>query len=171
MGVLMFRRLLLARFLLLASVAWSQSGPPQSSEPSMPGMDMSQHDMSNMKGMPMADDKNKDEEKDDGTSAHVMQSMEGQMDMGPHMKMTALRPTRSGDAARAQQVVEAARQSAEKYTDYHAALAEGFKIFLPNVPQKVYHFTSRANAIEAELHFNPSTRLRSSTKSMATITS
>ena len=53
------------------------------------------------------------------------------MDMGPHMKMTALRPPKPGDAARAQQVAEDARKASEKYTDYHAALADGFKIFHP----------------------------------------
>ena len=43
---------------------------------------------------------------------------------------------------------------AEKYKDYRTALADGFKIFLPNVPQKVYHFTNRGFAMEAELRFN-----------------
>ena len=71
-----------------------------------------------------------------------MHSMEGHMDMGPHMKMTALRQPKPGDAARAQQVAEAARKASEKYKDYHVALAEGFKIFIPNVPQKMYHFTN-----------------------------
>ncbi len=60
-----------------------------------------------------------------------MHSMEGHMDMGPHMKMTALRPAKPGDAERAQAVVEAARKASEKYIDYHAALADGFKIFHP----------------------------------------
>jgi len=149
----MFRSILLARFIFLASIAWTQSSQAPAQQ-SMPGMDMSQHDMSNMKNMPTDGDKNA-EKVDPTTSASAMQSMEGHMDMGPHMKMTALRPAKPGDAARAQQIAESARQAAEKYTDYHVALAEGYKIFLPNVPQKVYHFTSRANAIEAELRFNP----------------
>lgn len=147
----MFSRLVLVYLALLANVAWSQSSQPQNTEQSMPGMDMSHHDMSNT---PTVDDKDA-EKPDPTTSAGAMHSMEGHMDMGPHMKMTAVRPVKPGDASRAQQVAEEARRGAEKYTDYHVALAEGFKIFLPNVPQKVYHFTSRANAIEAELHFNP----------------
>jgi len=77
------------------------------------------------------------------------------MDMGPHMKMTALRSPKPGDAARAQQVVEEARKVAEKYQDYHTALADGFKIFLPEVPQSMYHFTNRAYAVEAAFSFNP----------------
>jgi hypothetical protein len=139
----------------------SQSGTASSgSQQSMPGMDMSQHDMSNMpasntpassmKDMPMAD-----KDADSETGAHVMHSMEGHMDMGPHMKMTALRTAKPGDAARAQQVVDGARKAAEKYVDYHTALADGFEIFLPNIPQKIYHFTSRKYAMEAVVQFNP----------------
>ena len=56
---------------------------------------------------------------------------------------------------RAQQIAEEARRAAEKYKDYHVALADGFKIFLPNIPQKMYHFTNYANAGEAEFRFNP----------------
>jgi hypothetical protein len=146
--------------LLLASVSWGQSQTmAQSNPPSqeMPGMKMpdasSGHDMSNMKDMPMGADK--DADKDSEASAHAMHSMEGHMDMGPHMKMTALRQAKPGDAARAQQVVEAARKTSEKYTDYHAALADGYKIFLPNVPQKMYHFTNYGYGIENAFHFNP----------------
>jgi hypothetical protein len=145
---------------ILCSVAWGQtSSTPQSAAPpagqqSMPGMDMSGqsgHDMSNMKGMNMGGDK--DAEND--ASAHVMNSMEGHMDMGPHMKMTALRPPKPGDAARAQQIVEAARKASDKYLDYHTALADGFKIFHPEVPQKMYHFTNYGFGMEAAFHFNP----------------
>ena len=117
----------------------------------MPGMDMSGHDMSNMKDMPADADKDADSD----ASAHAMHSMEGHMDMGPHMKMTALRPSKPGDAERAQQVVEVARKVSGKYTDYHVALADGFEIFLPKVPQKMYHFTNYGYAREAFWHFNP----------------
>jgi hypothetical protein len=139
----------------LCSVAWGQTQNPAStssqpsSQDSMPGMDMSRmshHDMSDMKDMPMNDNE---------TGAPVMHSMEGPMDMGPHMKMTALRPLKPGDAERAQKIADAARTAAEKYTDYHAALADGFRIFLPNVPQKMYHFTNYRHAREAIWHFNP----------------
>src|SRR6202050_1609990 len=138
---------------LLSCLAWSQqqpaaSGAPAGAQQSMPGMDMSGHDMSNMnmKDMPMGDN---------DASAHAMHSMEGHMDMGPHMKMTALRPAKPGDTERAQKVSEAARKASEHYLDYKTALAEGFKIFLPNVPQKVYHFTNYEYAKEAAFHFNP----------------
>ena len=115
----------------------------------MPGMDMSggaHHDMS-MKDMPM--------DNDSETSSHVMHSMEGHMDMGPHMKMTALRQPKAGDAARAQKVAEQAREASEKYKDYHTALNDGFKIFHPEIPQKMYHFTNYGYAMEAAFKFNP----------------
>jgi hypothetical protein len=156
--------------ILVCSLAWgqtqngqtqNQNGQPQSAPPngtqsggqqSMPGMDMSggmQHGAPGMKDMPMGD------KEGDDAAAHVMHSMEGHMDMGPHMKMTALRPSKPGDAARAQLIADEARKASEKYTDYHAALADGFEIFLPNVPQKMYHFTNYRYAREAFMHFNP----------------
>jgi hypothetical protein len=86
---------------------------------------------------------------------HAMHSMEGHMDMGPHMKMTALRPLQPGDNERAQKVADTARGVMEKYKDYHVALNEGFKIFHPEVPQKQYHFTNYEYAFEAFRSFNP----------------
>jgi hypothetical protein len=128
------------------------SGQQSGSSQSMPGMDMpgtSSHDMSNMKDMPMGN------EKDSDASTGAMHSMEGHMDMGPHMKMTALRKPKPGDAERAQKIADQARKVSEQYLDYHTALNDGFKIFLPHVPQKVYHFTNRRYAMEAEWNFNP----------------
>jgi hypothetical protein len=143
---------------LFASVAWGQQATPQQSAPqqpvsSMPGMDMSGHDMSNMhmKDMPMTGDK----EENSDASAHAMHSMEGHMDMGPHMKMTAPRPAKPGDAARAQEIVESARKASEKYLDYRTALADGYQIVHPEAPQKMYHFTNRTYAREAFFSFNP----------------
>jgi hypothetical protein len=135
---------------LLASVTWGQQQPAApNGQQSMPGMDMPGHDMSNMKDMPMGADKDSD------ASTHAMHSMEGHMDMGPHMKMTALRSAKPGDPERARQVAETARKASEKYVDYHAALAEGFKIFHPEIPQKMYHFTNYQYAFEAAFSFNP----------------
>ena len=77
------------------------------------------------------------------------------MDMGPHMKMTDLRDRKAGDQERAKWVVGEARQLMDKYQDYHTALTDGFKIFLPNVPQQLYHFTNYWYGFEAALRFNP----------------
>jgi hypothetical protein len=129
--------------LLLSSMLWAQEQKPASGSP-MPGHDMSKMSGSDMPGMD-----------NDGT-AHAMQSMEGHhMDMGPHMKMTALRPVKPGDQEKANQVLESARKAAEQYTDYKVALADGFKIFMPDRPQKQYHFTNYRYAFEARRHFNP----------------
>ena len=92
-----------------------------------------------------------------GGNSEAMHSMEGRhMDMGPHMKMTSLRPVQPGDKERADRVVEAARAVAEKYKDYKVALADGYQIFLPDVPQKQYHFTNYGNAVETRNRFDPS---------------
>jgi hypothetical protein len=89
-------------------------------------------------------------------SMGAMRSMENRrMDMGPHMKMTALRPPQPGDQVRANRIVKIAREVSEHYEDYHTALEDGFQIFLPNVPQKMYHFTNYRYAFEALFYFNP----------------
>jgi hypothetical protein len=75
--------------------------------------------------------------------------------MGPHMHMTALRDPQPGDDKKAQQIVEQARKALEKYKDYNVALSEGFKIFLPNVPQKMYHFTNYQYAFGEAFRFDP----------------
>jgi hypothetical protein len=137
---------------LSASMAWGQDSQKAQS---MPGMDMPAHDMTKMSAKDAPDAKELSGA-DAESRAHVMASMEGHhMDMGPHMKMTAMRDPKPGDQERAQKVVESARQVAEKYKDYHTALNEGFQIFLPNVPQKIYHFTNYSFAFEAAFSFNP----------------
>src|SRR5207248_11522938 len=124
----------------------------QKKENTMPEMDMSAHAKSDITASDMHD---MPAMGNDG-SAHAMHSMEHRhMDMGPHMKMTTLRDLKPGDQEKADQVLDAARSTAEKYKDYKAALADGYKIFLPNLPQKQYHFTNYRYAFEAALHFNP----------------
>jgi len=138
--------------LVIASIAWGQQQPSGNSQ-SMPGMDMSGHDMSNMKDMSIGNSNDKDGDKD--ADAGAMHSMEGHMDMGPHMKMTALRPAKPGDAERGQKIVEGARKASAKYMDYHVALADGFKIFLPNIKQPMYHFTNYKYGFENRFNFDP----------------
>jgi hypothetical protein len=143
--------ILAASLLCGCCCAWAQQQPAAAGPPaqqSMPGMDMSGHDRSTAKKPAAADN-------DPDASTHAMSSMEGHMDMGPHMTMTALRPPKPGDSDRAQQVVEAARKVSEKYMDYRVALADGFKIFHPEIAQKMYHFTNYSYAWEAAFSFNP----------------
>jgi hypothetical protein len=133
----------------LSAVAQNQTG--------IPDVDMSRKvseyhepelkDMEEMHDMPSTDEGN----------TQAMHSMEGRhMDMGPHMKMTTLLTAQPGDREKADQVVQAARAAAEKYRDYKVALADGYKIFLPNVSQKQYHFTNYWYAFRARKHFDPS---------------
>jgi hypothetical protein len=113
-------------------------------EAKTPEVKMNDADMRAMAGM-----------NNDGT-AHAMRSMQDrQMNMGPHMKMTTPRDLKPGDQEKADAVGAGARKAAEKYADYKVALADGFKIFLPNLPQKQYHFTNYRYAFEAAIGFNP----------------
>jgi hypothetical protein len=75
-------------------------------------------------------------------------------EMGPHMHMSALRDPQPGDEEKAQKVTDEARQALEKYKDYKTALADGYKIFLPNLPQKMYHFTNYGNAVGEAFRFD-----------------
>ena len=75
--------------------------------------------------------------------------------MSGHMYLTAQRPARPGDRAKADAVVAAAKAAMEPYRDYHKAQADGYEIFLPNVPQPVYHFTNYQYGLAARTQFDP----------------
>jgi hypothetical protein len=75
--------------------------------------------------------------------------------MGGHMYMTALRSPEPGDQQKADAVVAAAKLALAPYADYHKALADGFHIFLPNLPQPIYHFTNSMNGADAAFRFDP----------------
>jgi hypothetical protein len=127
---------------LVAQQPQNPSSSPAQTHDSMPGMDMGQHDS----------DKNPDAAKaaNDAMSDHDMD-----MSMSAHMYMTTLRPANSADEKRAAEIVAQLRPAIEKYKDYRVALADGFKIFLPDVPQPHYHFTNYAYGFEAAFEFNP----------------
>ena len=71
------------------------------------------------------------------------------------MFMTDLRPANAADQKRAAEILAELRPAIEKYRDYKVALAEGFQIFFPNVPQEHYHFTNYRYGFEAQFGFNP----------------
>jgi hypothetical protein len=84
------------------------------------------------------------------------QQMHGGMaHMAGHMYLTSLRPVQPGDQEKADAVVAAAKQAMAPYEDYHKALADGYRIFLPNVPQPLYHFTKAEYGLDARTHFDP----------------
>src|SRR5215472_6392312 len=113
----------------------SQQQSQQSLDPNMPGMDM--------------DDAKANE-------AHAVHDMTmGEHAHNAHMHMTASRPETPEDAARAEEIVDQLRAGIAKYKDYHVALADGYKIFLPNLKQPEYHFTNYANGFLEAFTFNP----------------
>lgn len=72
----------------------------------------------------------------------------------PHMKVTKKGELRPEDSERAKWLVNESKKFMEKYKDYNVALNEGFKIFLPELPQHEYHFTNYSHGFEAEFRFN-----------------
>jgi hypothetical protein len=114
----------------------SQSQQTQQMDPNMPGMDM--------------DDAKANE-------AHAVHDMTPGLHEAhnPHMFMTSPRPETPEDAARAKEIAEQLRAGIEKYKDYHAALNDGYKIFLPNLPQPEYHFTNYMNGFLEAFTFDP----------------
>ena len=73
-----------------------------------------------------------------------------------HMEMTALRHGVAGDSARAAGVAALLRDALKPYADTTAAVADGFKMFMPQSRnQKVYHFTSNRNAMKELFRFDP----------------
>lgn len=117
----------------------------------MPGMDMD-HDMPGMKMGQAADDK--DQQSEHGAMDAMSHMHHHQM--GPHMYMTKLRsPATSADWAKADEIAGELRDSIEKYRDYHVALADGFRIFMPNLPQAEYHFTNYYNGFLESFTFDP----------------
>ena len=121
----------------------------------MPGMDMN-HDMPGMK-MKTGDGAGEPGEKDQQAEHGAMDAMSHMHhhQMGPHMYMTALRPAKPEDWAKADEIVTQLRESIEKYKDYHVALGEGFRIFMPNLPQSEYHFTNYYNGYLESFSFDP----------------
>ena len=141
-----FAAALLAAVGLLALPALAQQSQdpqqaPAQNHDGMAGMDMS--------GAQHGADDNSDAAKaaNDAMSDH-------DMDMGAHMFMTDLRPTNAADEKRADEIVAVVRPAIAKYKDYRVALADGFQIFFPNVPQKIYHFTNYGAAFEARYEFD-----------------
>ena len=72
-----------------------------------------------------------------------------------HMKMTTITPSHSGDQDEAALVLAGAKKAMEQYRDFKVAMADGYQIFLPKLPQKMYHFTNYRYGWEAAFTFNP----------------
>ena len=112
----------------------------------MPGM----HHDGSMPGMNMEDDTG------NHAQAGAMKSMtHGHHMDSAHMLMTPDRPATDEDRRRADQISATLAQAIEKYRDYRVALADGFHIFAPNLPQAQYHFTNYWNGYLEGFTFDP----------------
>jgi hypothetical protein len=123
------------------------SAPASSAAPALAQQDASS---SSMPGMKMGDDKT--------SAGQAVEDMSGAHHHDAHslhMYMTAPRPQMPGDQQKAQEIVAQLRAGIEKYKDYRVALDDGFKIFLPNIPQPEYHFTKAANGFLEAFTFDP----------------
>src|ERR1700741_1779097 len=126
--------------LLVAAVAGAQEQSQES------------HEQGGMAGMGMGDAQKQAAGQEARVANDAMSDHD--MNMGAHMFMTDLRPANAVDEKRAAQILTELRPAIEKYRDYKVALADGFQIFLPNVPQEHYHFTNDRYAFEARFGFN-----------------
>jgi hypothetical protein len=73
-----------------------------------------------------------------------------------HMVMTPKRPVSAGDSARAATVATTLRASIAKYADTATAVADGYRMFAPQIKnQRVYHFTRGWNAVQEAFRFDP----------------
>ncbi len=88
-------------------------------------------------------------------AAEAMQSMNDAHILAGHMTMTKTRPVTAADKARADAILAALRKAIEPYKDYRVAEQAGYRQFLPNIKQPMYHFTNWANAYQNVSGFDP----------------
>jgi hypothetical protein len=138
---------------LLAAIPGHRApaAPLQEAQQSSGSQSQESHPMDHagMPGMDMDDAK--------ANEAHAVHDMTpGHMDAHSlHMHMTAMRSQTPEDTARANEIVAQLRAGIEKYKDYHVALNDGYKIFLPSLPQPEYHFTNYVNGFLEAFKFDP----------------
>jgi hypothetical protein len=73
-----------------------------------------------------------------------------------HLRMSPVRPGTAADTARAAKVAETLRAALAKYRDTSAAVADGYRLFLPKLKeQKVYHFTNNWRVVQEGFRFDP----------------
>jgi hypothetical protein len=143
--------------LLIVAGAWRrpQQQPPQQSTSPQQQKPAQDDSMQGMPGMDMGK-MNMGHDEQDHVESGAMHAMQpGHHMEGSHMHMTSLWPVAPGDRDRADHIATSLRQAVEKYRDYRVALAEGFRIFAPNLPQPEYHFTNYWNGFVEGFTFDP----------------
>lgn len=97
-----------------------------------------------------------------GDSAQVIGAADAAMS-GPmseaarkHMELSPTRSATREDSVRAMELAKQLRLALVKYADTSAAVADGYKMFMPNVKtQRVFHFTKARNAFLEAFRFDP----------------
>lgn len=90
-----------------------------------------------------------------GAQGHDHGAMTQSSNVGLHMEMSPVRAPLPGDSARAAAIAAELRAELAKYRDTSAAVADGYRMFLPNVKeQKVYHFTNNWHALQEAFRFD-----------------
>ena len=148
--------------LLTLAAAWAQVRPQATQAPAPPALpsatqDHDMHDM-DMPGMNIGKSSaaGRDANPQEQAQAEAMRAMEPghTMDMA-HMRMTSLRAAGPGDRERADKLLATLREIIEPYKDYRTALADGYQIFLPQMPQREYHFNNYWNGFVESFTFDP----------------
>jgi len=146
---ILFGALFLVSVLLAAIPGHRAPAPAQESSATSQSQESQSMDHGKMSRMDMEDAR--------ANEVHAVQDMTpGRMEGDNlHMHVTAMRPETPEDAARANEILTELRSGIEKYKDYHVALNDGYKIFLPNLRQPEYHFTNYWNGFLEALAFDP----------------
>lgn len=72
-----------------------------------------------------------------------------------HMQLSPTRRATREDSIRAMEVARQLRVALARYADTTVAVADGYRMFMPNVKtQRVYHFTNHKNAFLEALRFD-----------------
>jgi hypothetical protein len=149
--------------LLALAAGWAQVRPRSQSQgtqaPAQPAPPAAHdHDMPDMPGMNMGTPSanGRDMNPQQEAQAEAMRAMEPghTMDMA-HMRMTSLRAASTNDRERADKILATLREVIEPYKDYRVALADGYQIFLPQMPQSEYHFNNYWNGFVESFTFDP----------------
>lgn len=93
----------------------------------------------------------------DPAAAGGAAAMGGPIVQTSHLKLTAMRTPNARDSARGTEILRDMRAGIEPYRDYRKAIEAGYRIFLPKVPMKVYHFTNYRRSIWAGQAFDART--------------
>jgi hypothetical protein len=93
------------------------------------------------------------------TTAHAAEAPRAaalEANVARHMLMSPAVKGTAADSARAARVAATLRAAIAKYRDTTAAVADGYRMFLPKVKeQKVYHFTNNWRGVEEAFRFDP----------------